>query len=250
MRRAADKIDRAVAQGHVGLVDRKDHLQRDVQALVAKEAEFDRGFRREIGIRDHVGHGDFHGRALKRHRRGAPLAREHRRAQQELPGARRVRGGLPQFGEIAPARFRVARLQALLVGDRLLLHEFDRDGAALAAVEIEQFVRRPLENNLRKLFRQIGRVLDAAVEAHAADRIVDVGGIAGQQHPPFTKGLRHALVRHVEIAMHDVVRPRRREKRLDARLHAGIAHDVGFGLLGARPEKPCATGRADRRPTP
>ena len=74
----------------------------------------------------------------QRHRRGAPLAGEHRRAQQELPGARRIRRDLAQFVEIAPPRFRIARFQAFLVGDRLLLHELDRHGAALTAVEIEQ----------------------------------------------------------------------------------------------------------------
>ena len=115
----------------------------------------------------------------------------------------------------------------------MLLHEFDRDGSALTAVEIEQFLRRAFENDLRQLFRQIGRILDAAVEAHAADRIVDVGGVAGQQHAAFAERLSDALVRHVKIAMHDVVGARRREKRLNARLHAGVAHDVGFRLLGA-----------------
>ena len=125
-----------------------------------------------------------------------------------MPGARRVSRDLPQFAEIAPARFRIARLQAFLVGDRLLLHEFDRNGSTLAAVEIEQFVGRSLENNLRQFFRQIGRILDAAIEAHAADRIVDVSGVAGKQHPPFAECPRHALVRYVKITMHDVIRSR------------------------------------------
>ena len=67
---------------------------------------------------------------------------------------------------------------------------------------------------------------------------------------PLRKRRCDALMRHVKIAMHDLVGARRREKRLHARLHAGIAHDVGFGLLGAGRERPCATDRADRRPTP
>ncbi len=74
-------------------------------------------------------------------RRGALLAREHRCAQQELPGAHRVRRDLAQFAEIAPACFRLARFQPLFIGDRLLLHELDRNGAALAAVEVEQIAR-------------------------------------------------------------------------------------------------------------
>jgi hypothetical protein len=43
--------------------------------------------------------------------------------------ALRVGGGAAQVVEIAYSRLRIARLEPLLVGDRLLLDEFDRDRA-------------------------------------------------------------------------------------------------------------------------
>ena len=41
MRRAADEIDRAVAQGRIGLVDREDQLEVDVEPFCRKKPEFD-----------------------------------------------------------------------------------------------------------------------------------------------------------------------------------------------------------------
>jgi hypothetical protein len=61
---AADEIDRAVVQRHVGLVDRKDQLDIDVEPFLPKQSELGRGNRREVRIRDHVGHGEFHGDGL------------------------------------------------------------------------------------------------------------------------------------------------------------------------------------------
>ena len=156
---------------------------------------------------------------------GAALAGDHRRAQQELPRPLGIGRHGAQIVEIALARFRLARLQALLVGDRLLLHELDRHGAALEAVEIEQALGRA-RHYLEQLVAQIGRVLDAAVEAHAADRIVDMGGVAGEQHAALAEARRHPLVGDVEIAVDDFVGARRREISLHARLDPGVAHDL------------------------
>src|SRR5579863_1309832 len=63
MRRAADKIDRAVAQRRVSFVDRKDEFELDIETLGLEEAKLDRGFGRKIRIRDHIRHGEFHGYA-------------------------------------------------------------------------------------------------------------------------------------------------------------------------------------------
>src|SRR5690349_14559628 len=71
-----------------------------------------------------------------------PLAGDHRRAQQELPGAFGIGRTRAQLVEIARPHVRVARLQSFLVGDRLLLDEFDRDGAALQIIEVEEPLRR------------------------------------------------------------------------------------------------------------
>ena len=60
MRRAADKIDRAVAQRRIGLIDRKDQFEFDIEPLGLEEAKLDRGLGRKIGIGYHVGHGELH----------------------------------------------------------------------------------------------------------------------------------------------------------------------------------------------
>ena len=65
VRRAADEIHRAVAHRRVGLIDREDHLQLDVQPFLLEEAELDRGDRRKVGVGDHVGHGKLHGRQVR-----------------------------------------------------------------------------------------------------------------------------------------------------------------------------------------
>jgi hypothetical protein len=64
MRRTADEIDRAIAQGRIGLVDREDQFERDIEPLSLEEAEFDRGLRWEIRVGDHVRHGELHGDLL------------------------------------------------------------------------------------------------------------------------------------------------------------------------------------------
>ena len=71
--------------------------------------------------------------------------------------------------------------------------------------KVEQAVGAPLEQNARELVGQIDRVLDAAVQSHAADRIVDVGGVAGEQHAALAEGCGDTLMRHVEIAVDDLV---------------------------------------------
>src|ERR1700755_1912910 len=78
----------------------------------------------------------------------------------------------PKTVEIAPARLLVFRLEPLLVGDRLFLHKLGRHRSPLPAVEIEQIVGRVIIDHARQLLGQIGGILDAAVQAHTADRVV------------------------------------------------------------------------------
>src|SRR5262249_58814158 len=73
---------------------------------------------------------------LRKFERGSPaLARDHCRAQQELARTFLVRRNPAQVVEVALAHLRVARFEPLLVGDRLLLHELDGNGAALEVVK-------------------------------------------------------------------------------------------------------------------
>src|ERR1700687_3010882 len=65
-------------------------------------------------------------------------------------------------------------------------------------------------------------------------------GVAGKEHTAFAKGFGDALMRHIKIAMDDLVGSRRRKKRLHARLHAGVAQYLLFALR--------RIGRIDRAP--
>src|SRR5581483_8047720 len=71
VRRAADEIDRAVAQRLVGLVDWVDQFERDIEPFGLEKAEFDRGFGDEIGRRDFVRNSEFHFVCILPH--GRPL---------------------------------------------------------------------------------------------------------------------------------------------------------------------------------
>ena len=65
VRGAADEIDLAVAQRLVGLVDRIDQLERDIEPFGFEKAELDRGFGNEIGRSKILsGYGEFHCNAL------------------------------------------------------------------------------------------------------------------------------------------------------------------------------------------
>ncbi len=62
-----------------------------------------------------------------------------------------ARAGSPAIrassSKVLPALLGIARLQALLVGDGLLLHELDRDRAPLQIVEIEQAIRCAVDHD-------------------------------------------------------------------------------------------------------
>ena len=64
VRRAADEIDRAVAQRLVGAVDREDQLGRDVEPLLREKPELGRRHRRKIRIRDQVRYRELHASAF------------------------------------------------------------------------------------------------------------------------------------------------------------------------------------------
>lgn len=60
MRGASDEINFAIAQRLVAAVHRKDQLGRDIEPLIAEAAEFGRGHRREIRVRDQVRDRELH----------------------------------------------------------------------------------------------------------------------------------------------------------------------------------------------
>ena len=78
---------------------------------------------------------------------------------------------------------RIALLHVLFVGDRGGLHVRRRNMAALPRIAIEQRSRFPRRiRRGSRLLSKVDGIMDAAVHAHGADRAVEMGGIAGQQH--------------------------------------------------------------------
>src|SRR5947209_5815895 len=96
------------------------------------------------------------------------LAGDHGGAEQELPRALGVLGNPAQLVEISRPYLRIALLEPLLVRDRLLLNEFNRDRTPLQVVEIEQSIRLGVQQDAAQLAGEIDGILDAAVEPHAA----------------------------------------------------------------------------------
>ena len=132
-------------------------------------------------------------------------AGDHRDAHQVVARQRRV-GGDPAH-LVAEARLlgRVGRLEIALVLDRVLLHVFERHQPALPVVAVELGVARLAAPHAGEPLGEIDRVVDAAVHPHAAERIVDVGGVAGEKRAADPERLRHPLVHAVERHVHDVV---------------------------------------------
>src|ERR1700719_4364594 len=73
--------------------------------------------------------------------------------------------------------------------------------------------------------------MDAAVHAHAADRVVDVGAVAGKQHAAFVEGRGDALVHGVERVIGNFVFSALLMDALQAALDAGHAQRRLVGLL-------------------
>src|ERR1700716_528772 len=121
-------------------------------------------------------------------------ARDHRDPQQIVarqPGIARDGSQL-----VAEPRLlgRIARFQIALVLDRVLLHIFERDQPALCVVAVELAVAGLAGPDPRQPFGEVDDVMDAAVHAHAAERIVDVGGVADQEGAAHPEKLRHPLM--------------------------------------------------------
>ena len=92
---------------------------------------------------------------------------------------------------------------------------------------------------------QLDRVVDAEVEAEPAERIVDVGGVAGEEHAALAEARRDALVDVVEIAVDDVVGPSLGRKLLQPLLGRRRVHQFVVGLLGPWSRTaPATAGRA------
>src|SRR5579863_4630762 len=84
--------------------------------------------------------------------------------------------------EISRARRGVFFFYALLVGDGLLLDEFNVQRPAMLIVEIKRAGRRLAADDAAQEAAQLDRVMNAEIKSKPAERIVDVRGIAGEKH--------------------------------------------------------------------
>jgi hypothetical protein len=71
--------------------------------------------------------------------------------------------------------------------------------------------------------------VDAAVQAEAAERIVEVRGIARQHHAAMAPFARHALVDAVDALVADFIVRLFRQETLHARLHRARREQVVVG---------------------
>ncbi len=106
---------------------------------------------------------------------------------------------------LLPLDVRDLRSHQRLVRDGVLLHELHAHLPPLAVVEREQFAGIATGMDADQLVRKVPRIVDPAIHAHAAERVVDVRGIAREQHAAAVVGARDALVHAVERAVHELV---------------------------------------------
>src|SRR6266516_4578468 len=165
------------------------------------------------------------------HRVGRIEAIDERGPVEELLVQLYVLRDAPQLVEMLAADHRVLFLERLLVLDRLRLHVIDLRLAALARVEVEHIGLGAAEPDIGDLGREIHGVVDAAVHAHAADRIVDVGAVAGEQDAALVEGRGHALMHGIERVIRDFVSALPGVDALQAALDALHAQGLFVGFL-------------------
>src|SRR5689334_887664 len=103
------------------------------------------------------------------------------------------------------ANRRVFFFERFFVLDGLRLNVIDLRLAALPRVAIEQARLGTAEPDLGEFFGKIDGVVDAAVHAHAADRIVHMGAIADEQHATLVEGLGYTLMHRVERVIGNII---------------------------------------------
>src|SRR5690349_671492 len=88
----------------------------------------------------------------------------------------------------------------------------------LPLVAVEFGLMRLAAPDADELVGEVEGIVHAAVQAHAADRAVDVGGVAREHDAAAAEFLRHPLVHGVEIAAANLEITVDAEKALEARL--------------------------------
>src|SRR6516164_10454385 len=96
------------------------------------------------------------------------------------------------------AKLVTRRFQILLVLNRIVLDVLQGHQASLFVKAVELSVRCLAVPNRGKPPRKIDGVMDAAIHAHAAQWIVDVGSVANDKGSPLPEGLGYPLVHFIE----------------------------------------------------
>lgn len=137
--------------------------------------------------------------------RRAPHAIDHRRIQQELAMTLLVRRCLPHLVQSLRPDFRIAFFQEFLVTDRDCLYVFDVGDTALSVIQVQHALVLTVLDHCNQLVDKVDCIMDAAVQAHSTERIVDMGGIARKHYPPDAERLRNPLMDTIDAAVRDIV---------------------------------------------
>src|SRR6185312_821320 len=131
------------------------------------------------------------------------------------------RDRLEAVEDLAPARrILLAHARAVSIGlsDDLL----ERDWAAAAFVEIEARLARRTAAYVAQRIDEREGVVQAAIEAHAAGRAIDVGGIASERDAAAVVMRHDALVHAIGPLLDHVVHLTARNDRLQLRFDRGF----------------------------
>ena len=95
-------------------------------------------------------------------------------------------------------------------------------------------------DHAQQFLTQVHGVMHTPVHAHAAQWVVDVGRVTGQQHTAMAEVFGHALVHLVQRAVHGLVGDSLGQQALQTALHRLVAHDlvVCFFHLGGKQNAP------------
>src|SRR5262249_54864961 len=91
-------------------------------------------------------------------------------------------------------------------------------------------------------FRELDAIVYPAVQPQAADRVIDMCRVAGEQDTALAESRCHALVHLIEIAVDNRIWRRRGKEALQPRLHARVAQRSLVGLFrpGGKHDAPLA----------
>src|SRR6516162_4988903 len=99
---------------------------------------------------------------------------------------------------MSTANRRIFFFERFFVLDSLCLNVINLRLAALSRVAIEQA-------DLGEFFGKVDGIVDATVHTHTADRIVNMGAIANEQHATLVEGLSYALMHRVKRIIGNII---------------------------------------------